>query len=109
MEQEDYKAITAETAVYPEDEAEAYLGLGIGGESGEVEDTIKKYMRGDYGEEELDERLEKELGDVLWYITRLLDERDLSLDEVRQNNAEKVMGRLEEGTIRGDGEGVTNR
>jgi NTP pyrophosphatase (non-canonical NTP hydrolase) len=99
-----YQERTEETAVYPEQEAVEYLALGLNDESGEVAGAVKKYMRGDYDEEELRERVEGEAGDVLWYWVRLLDELDLTASEVMEKNADKVFDRKERGVIRGDGE-----
>jgi NTP pyrophosphatase (non-canonical NTP hydrolase) len=104
--QQEYVDITRETAVYPDESAVEYLGLGLNDEAGEVAGAIKKYMRGDYDRDEMKERVKSESGDVLWYITRLLDELDMSLDEVRRYNAEKMLERKDNDSIRGDGEGT---
>ncbi len=66
--------------------------------------AVKKHIRGDYDEEELQRRVESEAGDVLWYWVRLLDEMDLTASEVMEKNAEKVFDRKERDKIRGDGE-----
>lgn len=104
MELDEYQDRTQETAVYPEQEAVEYLALGLNDESGEVAGAVKKYMRGDYGEEELCSRVESEAGDVLWYWVRLLDELNLTASEVMEKNAEKVFDRKNRDKIRGDGE-----
>jgi len=104
MKLDEYQERTEETAVYPAQEAVEYLALGLNDESGEVAGAVKKYMRGDYDEEELRERIEGEAGDVLWYWVRLLDEVDLDASEVMEANADKVFDRKERGVIRGDGD-----
>lgn len=101
---DEYQETTRETAVYPAEDAIEYLGLGLNDEAGEVAGAVKKYLRGDYGEDELHERVTSEAGDVLWYWVRLLDELDVDASECLEKNQRKVLGRLAEDTIRGDGD-----
>ena len=42
--------------------------LGVSGETGELSENIKKYLRGDYDFEELKKRAFKEIGDILYYL-----------------------------------------
>jgi NTP pyrophosphatase (non-canonical NTP hydrolase) len=104
MDLDEYQERTEETAVYPSQEAIEYLALGLNDESGEVAGAVKKHMRGDYGEDELRQRVKGEAGDVLWYWVRLLDELDLDASEVMEQNADKVFDRMERGVIKGDGD-----
>lgn len=104
MDLDTYQKRTRETAVYPEENALEYLSLGLNDEAGEVAGAFKKYLRGDYDEEELQERVEGEAGDVLWYLVRLLDELDLDASDVMEKNADKLFDRKERGVIRGDGD-----
>ena len=106
---EEYLELTRESAVYPEFIALQYLALGLNDEAGEVAGAVKKHLRGDYGEEELEERVKSEMGDVLWYMTRILDEMDIELDDVRQKNYEKLKQRMETDSIQGDGEDCHSR
>lgn len=105
-----YQLWTKETAVYPRDgdkEKYAYLALGLVGESGEVAEKVKKFLRGDDGEVFSDERKEdikKELGDVLWYLARLSDELNITLSDIAQLNHDKLMSRKEHNTIKGSGD-----
>ena len=46
----------------------------------------------------------KELGDVLWYLNACCVELNVTLEEVAQQNIEKTHGRLERGTIVGEGD-----
>lgn len=48
--------------------SEKYLNLGIMEEFGEVAGKIKKYMRGDYGKDQLKDSVKKEIGDLTWYL-----------------------------------------
>jgi NTP pyrophosphatase (non-canonical NTP hydrolase) len=54
--------------------------------------------------EETRDALKAELGDVLWYLSQVATELDLSLDEIAEYNIDKLMDRLERGKIRGDGD-----
>ena len=69
--------------------------LGIAGESGEIADHIKKYL---YHGHDLDGSfLEKEIGDVLWYLAVMSDAIGLTLSEVAQMNVNKLNARYPEG------------
>ena len=83
-----------------------YPTLGLVNEAGEVAGKIKKIFRdkaGLIGEADR-EALKYELGDVLWYLTQICTELDLSLAEVAAANIEKLFSRLERGQIRGEGD-----
>jgi MazG nucleotide pyrophosphohydrolase domain. len=105
MDIDEYQEMTRETAVYPSDGDTDinYIALGLNDESGEVAGAMKKYLRGDFGEEEMKSRVRGEAGDVLWYWARLLDELDIEASEIIEENSDKVQGRKQRGTIRGDG------
>ena len=99
MEFNDYQEKTEETAIYPKENAVEYLALGLNGEAGEVAEKVKKAIRDD---KELD--LEKELGDVLWYLSQLSKELGINLDDVANTNLDKLFDRKERGKIQGDGD-----
>lgn len=96
-----YQQKTQETAIYPENKALEYLALGLNGEAGEVAEKIKKHIRDG---KELDEDFAKELGDVLWYLTRLVDELDSDMSEVAEANLDKLFDRKERDKIQGSGD-----
>jgi NTP pyrophosphatase (non-canonical NTP hydrolase) len=96
-----YQRKTQETAIYPEDKALEYLALGLNGEAGEVAEKVKKHIRDG---KELDEDFAKELGDVLWYLTRLVDELDADMSEVAESNLDKLFDRKERDKIQGSGD-----
>lgn len=83
-----------------------YPTLGLTNEAGEVAGKIKKIFRDRDGEISDDDRsaLKEELGDVLWYLTQICTELDLTLEEVAEKNISKLFSRLERGTIHGDGD-----
>jgi NTP pyrophosphatase (non-canonical NTP hydrolase) len=103
----DYQTQSRRTAKYPPiGHAVIYPTLGLTNEAGEVAGKIKKIFRdkeGVIGEAER-EALKGELGDVLWYLTQVCTELELSLDEVAQHNLEKLFDRMERGKIGGDGD-----
>lgn len=82
----------------------ARFALGVSDEAGEVSGAVKKYLRGDYGKDELRRRVYDEMGDVLWYLAVVADCLDLKFGDIAVNNNEKLARRHEEGTIHGDGE-----
>jgi len=104
---EEYQTESRKTAIYPEiGKGFVYPAFGLGGETGEVLETIKKIFRDGDGEinEETRKKLEKELGDVLWYLSNLTTELGLSLDEIAKGNLEKLASRKERGVLHGSGD-----
>lgn len=83
------------------EEALAAWGLGIGGESGEVLELVKKHLF--HGRELSREKMKLELGDVLWYLANMASENDLTLEEIAIANDEKLRARWPEGFVRGEG------
>ncbi len=88
------------------DSSIVYPTLGLVNEAGEVAGKIKKIFRDKGGQiSEADRHaLKHELGDVLWYLTQICTELDLTLAEVASANVEKLFSRLERGQIQGDGD-----
>ena len=106
---DDYQRLAGRTAVYPGRDGDgiaAYPALGLAGEAGEVCEKVKKAIRDDGGriDDERREALEKELGDVLWYVAALCTELDLSMEEVARANVEKLTSRQQRGVLKGDGD-----
>lgn len=83
-----------------------YPTMGLANEAGEVAGKIKKIFRDKNGliSEEDRQALKEELGDVLWYLTQICTELNLTLEEVAETNLAKLFSRLERGTIQGDGD-----
>jgi len=83
-----------------------YLALGLAGESGEVVDKIKKVVRNANGvfSDEAKLELQKELGDVLWYVSQLCEELGFSMDEVARMNRAKLEDRKARGVIKSRGD-----
>lgn len=107
MDFEEYQKQSRKTAIYPNrDNNFVYPTIGLSGEVGEVSEKVKKIIRDDNGvaSEEKKLEVEKELGDVLWYISQLASEFGLSLDSIAEKNIEKLFSRLERGKIKGSGD-----
>ena len=84
----------------------SYCALKLSGESGEVGEKIAKalYRRDPGAMEVLEETVEKELGDVLWYVSQLCNEFGLSLAEVAQKNLTELADRKARGVLQGSGD-----
>jgi NTP pyrophosphatase (non-canonical NTP hydrolase) len=102
----DYQHRTSSTAIYPEGKALEYLALGLCSEAGEVAGKLKKVIR-DYDSRLTEEKrfeLASELGDVLWYVSQLALEINVTLDNVAHENLAKLADRKERGAISGSGD-----
>lgn len=100
----EYAIEQAKTAIYPQ-EMIAYPFLGLAGETGEVSELAKKCIRDENGvwSEERKQKLKKELGDVLWYLSEIARRTGLSLEEIATTNVEKLRSRQERGVLGGSG------
>ena len=102
-----YQDKSEETAVYPNKGDNLYYpALGLAGEAGEVCEKIKKIMRDKGGviSEEDSIELSKELGDVLWYVSALACEINVSLSSVAEENLDKLSSRQDRGKLQGSGD-----
>lgn len=83
-----------------------YYVLGIGGETGELIEKVKKHFRDDYGQmtDTKLEEIKKEMGDCFWYHARLADHFNIDLNEVAEENIRKLLDRMERNKIHGDGD-----
>lgn len=106
MKFKDYQEKSKRTAIYPKDQAIYYLPLGLVGESGEIADKVKKVIRDEKGKlnENTKKEITKELGDVLWYLSQLATELDFSLEEIAQNNLNKLASRKKRNRLEGSGD-----
>lgn len=85
----------------------AYLALGLAGETGEFVDQVKKIVRvsgfDNYNEfrrimaeHGVKAKLIDELGDVLWYMTRIMDVLNVDAYELMVRNTFKLFQRLKD-------------
>jgi len=107
MEFKNYQEESKKTVIHKDwNNALTYFTLGLNGEAGEVAEKIKKVLRDDNGivSEEKKIEIEKELGDVLWYLSQIATELDLDLNKVAETNLEKLFSRMERNKLSGDGD-----
>lgn len=103
----DYENFVVSTQKFPKDVAKEYLVLGLVSEAGEVAGVWKRVLRQDAANtdsEYVREQMLQELGDVLWYVTALCLQNNVSLEELISINTEKLAKRLENNTIKGKGD-----
>ena len=102
-----YQEKACETAIFPKKQAMEYLTLGLTGESGEIANKVKKFIRdGASKDEYLAKRIEigYEIGDVMWYCAVLADELDMNLGHIMEKNLEKLADRKKRGALSGSGD-----
>ena len=119
MQASEYQQATKQFAIYNPHSAIEYLGLGIASEAGEVAGKVKKYVRGDYvvrdpigeglynmhqDEGRLKQDLAAEMGDVCWYVSQLCNELGLSMEDVMQENIDKLSDRKARDKLKGSGD-----
>ena len=102
----EYCNAAATTDSYPNEFKPWVYALGLTGEAGELADKIKKVYRDDNGvfNHEKRDAIVKELGDVLWYLTRLGATLGFSLEQIAARNIEKLADRAKRGKIGGSGD-----
>lgn len=106
---EQFHEKTAVTKVYghwPPEAQQAYAGLGLASEAGEVAGKLKKLFRDADGRLDSVRQAEiiDECGDVLWYLARVLESVHADLWDAAEMNTAKVLRRVEDGTLHGDGD-----
>lgn len=117
MELNDYQE-KAMTTCMPSSENFSYMFLNLVGEVGEFASKVAKLIRKDKAGIEYDilmmngchqcdvEELQKEAGDILWQLSGLCTVMGWSLEEVAQQNLDKLAARKAVGTIDGNGDGI---
>lgn len=103
----EYQAFVQGMKVYPANYSVVYPALGLAGESGEIAEKVKKWLRDEGGQEITADRREQllsELGDPLWYIAALADDLGYTLQEVVDFNVNKLTSRKSRGKLQGDGD-----
>lgn len=121
----EYQTRTADTAIYPGINTAlglVYCALKLNGEAGEVAENVGKALRDDqlfkdYGRDnrepivgvrqltvERRAKLIKELGDVLWYVSQMCTELNVSLEDVALANIIKLADRKARGVLQGSGD-----
>lgn len=102
-----YDKFTADLARYPKEQNDPaiveamYCALGLVGEAGEVSEKIKKWHR----DGNIDNAaVVLELGDVLYYLTRLANCMGATLGDVQNKNVQKLTDRMKRNAIHGSGD-----
>jgi NTP pyrophosphatase (non-canonical NTP hydrolase) len=92
--------------------------LGLAGEVGEISEKIKKITRASFDtyphgtnavefstfSDDQKKELAKEVGDVLWYASRLADRLGYRLGDIACMNVQKLASRKERGVLHGKGD-----
>ena len=86
-----YMDFTRKTAKYPKRKEKEYLMIGLMNEAGEVGGAFKKEIRDRVDNKEL---IIDEMGDVLWYLTRLCDVYGVKISDLMVNNMDKLFSRM---------------
>tara|TARA_E500000178_G_C16954999_1_gene723220 strand:+ start:553 stop:876 length:324 start_codon:yes stop_codon:yes gene_type:complete len=100
----EYQLNAIKTAVYPKRYSVSYPALGLAEEAGEVAGKIAKMMRDEIPMEKQKEKIEAEMGDVLWMLAALAQDCGLSLQVIAEKNVEKLKQRQQAGTLHGEGD-----
>jgi NTP pyrophosphatase (non-canonical NTP hydrolase) len=72
-----------------------HMAVGVSGEAGELLDAVKKHC---VYQKQIDlDNIKEEAGDILFYLTGLLNELDMSLEDCINANADKLSRRYASG------------
>lgn len=108
MDLNEYQKLARKTAVYPrwmKPLNVMYPLLGLAGEVGELLNKYKKIIRGDEGAAvNFRQHAEDELGDILWYLSAVATDLEISLNDVARFNLKKLALRAKTGRIKGSGD-----
>ena len=74
--------------------------LGMGAESGEFTEVVKKIVfQGKPVNEENIFHMKRELGDIMWYVAQACMSLDTTIDEIIEMNVEKLQARYPGGSF----------
>lgn len=93
MHHNEYQALAKRTLT-----AEARLeimAMGLAGEAGELIDMLKKNLGHGHSLDFV--KVRKEIGDVLWYLNAIATMLKIDMDDVAQENIDKIVARYPEG------------
>ena len=106
MQFREYQEAALKTAIYPgqgDNIGFLYVALGVAGEAGEIANKVKKLLR-DGVTLEAQDAIRAEIGDVLWYLAALSTELGTALEDIAEENLDKLNRRMDSGTLRGSGD-----
>lgn len=101
MDLREYQKWTRSTAIY---NTVVYPQLALAEEVGEFLGKIAKYHRDNTSLEKLSEDLTKEGGDILWQLSRVLDDFGVSIQDCLDQNVAKLESRKERNKLSGSGD-----
>jgi NTP pyrophosphatase (non-canonical NTP hydrolase) len=81
-----------------------HAAFGLLAEAGEVAGIFQKIERGDYTFAQAKQKLEKELGDCLWYLSETCTVIGVNLDQIAEINIAKLRDRKSRSVIHGSGD-----
>lgn len=81
-----------------------YLFTGLAGEVGEVCSVYAKWVRDGDEDDAFYFKLEKELGDVLFFVAQIGSYYGMSLQDIAEANIAKLTARKAKGTLQGSGD-----
>lgn len=81
----------------------AYAMYNLGSEAGEVLGVVAKAIR-DGRTFDYEQKLKKELGDVLWHVAAIAIDNGFTLEDVAMSNIAKLSQRKATGNIQGSGD-----
>jgi NTP pyrophosphatase (non-canonical NTP hydrolase) len=103
----EYEKQSRKTAIYPLEYKVVYPMIGLSGEVGEVAEKIKKQIRdkkADFKDKEFKEKIQKEIGDVLWYLSNLAYDLEIDLEDAAEDNLKKLERRMKRKKLSGNGD-----
>jgi NTP pyrophosphatase (non-canonical NTP hydrolase) len=95
LEEYQHKAMRTAPDFTTQREAAICAALGLTGEAGEFADMVKKAMF--HGHDLDEDKMVKELGDILWYVTLAAKALGVSLELVASENVAKLERRYPAG------------
>lgn len=103
---EEYQEKARKTAIYPKEVGLAYVTLGLTGEAGEIANKVKKVFRDSNGEltGEARQSIAGEICDLMWYVSALCDELNISMNMLAEVGIQKLEDRQQRGTLHGSGD-----
>ena len=81
----------------------AYAMYNLGSEAGEVLGVVAKALR-DGRTFDYEQKLKKELGDVLWHVAAIAIDNGFTLQDIADSNIAKLSERKKNNTIQGSGD-----
>lgn len=81
-----------------------YVLYNIGSEVGELQGVHAKYIRDSGDPYEYEEKMRKELGDIMWHVSEVCNAFNWSIEEIMLSNMAKITDRFNRNSVRGSGD-----